>query len=134
MEIGMIIKQLRIENNITQEDLANELNVSIQTISRWENSVNCPDLSMVPLIALLFGVTTDYLLGVEKRTKSMRKLLKTVETFELETREEAEDMANGFKRSKFPILKDYSISETDGKIILEATKEFNTDVDKMKFN
>ncbi len=134
MEIGMIIKQLRIENNITQEELANELNVSIQTISRWENSVNCPDLSMVPLIALLFGVTTDYLLGVEKRTKSMRKLLKTVETFELETREEAEDMANGFKRSKFPILKDYSISETDGKIILEATKEFNTDVDKMKFN
>ena len=134
MEIGMIIKQLRIENNITQEDLANELNVSIQTISRWENSVNCPDLSMVPLIALLFGVTTDYLLGVERRTKSMRKLLKTVETFELETREEAEDMANGFKRSKFPILKDYSISETDGKIILEATKEFNTDVDKMKFN
>ncbi len=134
MEIGMIIKQLRIENNITQEELANELNVSIQTISRWENSVNCPDLSMVPLIALLFGVTTDYLLGVERRTKSMRKLLKTVETFELETREEAEDMANGFKRSKFPILKDYSISETDGKIILEATKEFNTDVDKMKFN
>lgn len=130
----MIIKQLRIENNITQEELANELNVSIQTISRWENSVNCPDLSMVPLIALLFGVTTDYLLGVERRTKSMRKLLKTVETFELETREEAEDMANGFKRSKFPILKDYSISETDGKIILEATKEFNTDVDKMKFN
>ena len=134
MEIGMIIKQLRIENNITQEELANELNVSIQTISRWENSVNCPDLSMVPLIALLFGVTTDYLLGVERRTKSMRKLLKTVETFELETREEAEDMANGFKRSKFPILKDYSISETDGKIILEATKEFNADVDKMKFN
>ena len=134
MEIGKVIKQLRIERNITQEELANELNVSIQTISRWENSVNCPDLSMVPLIALFFDVTTDYLLGVERRAKSMKKLLKTVETFELETKKEAEDMANEFKKSKFPVLKDYNISEANGKIILEATKEFNADVDNMKFD
>ena len=39
-----------------------------------------------------------------------------------------------FKNDKFPMLKDYKITESDGKIILEVTKEFNTDINNMKFN
>lgn len=133
MEIGIIIKYLRTRNKLTQEEFASKLNVSIQTVSRWENSVNYPDLSMVPLIASLFDVTTDYLLGVERRTKNMKKLLKTVETFEFETMEEAEDMVKDFKMSKFPVLKSHSISKINNKIILEVAKEFNADISNMKF-
>lgn len=39
----------------------------------------------------------------------------------------------GMKGDKFPILKDYEITEVNGKTILEVTKEFNVDVDKMNF-
>lgn len=132
MDIGTTIRNLRLQRGITQEEFASALSVSVQTISRWENSVNCPDLSFIPLIASFFNVTTDFLFGMEGDS-NMAKLLKTVETLEVGNKKEAEEMAMKFKGDKFPILKDYKITEIDGKTILEVTKEFNVDVDKMKF-
>lgn len=133
MSLGKNIKTLRESKNIKQEDLANILGVSIQSISRWENEQNYPDISILPSISKYFNVTTDYLLDIERRP-NMAKLLKTVETFELNTKEEAEKMISNFKNDKFPILKDYKIIEKDGKILLEVMKEFNTDINDMKFN
>ena len=132
MDIGARIKQLRQSRNIKQEDFAEALGISVQTVSRWENGVNYPDVSMLPSLASYFNVTADYLLGLE-RNDNMAKLLKTTETFELNTKQEAEDMLLKFKGEQFPVLKDYKISEVDGKIILEVVKEFNTDLDSMKF-
>ena len=133
MSLGKNIKALRESKNIKQEDLANILGVSIQSISRWENEQNYPDISILPSISKYFNVTTDYLLDIE-RGSNMAKLLKTIETFELNTKEEAEKMISNFKNDKFPILKDYKIIEKDGKILLEVMKEFNTDINDMKFN
>lgn len=48
MEIGKTIKDLRNRKGIKQDDLAFAVGVSIQTVSRWENDVNVPDLSMLP--------------------------------------------------------------------------------------
>ena len=132
MDIGARIKQLRQSRNIKQEDFAEALGISVQTVSRWENGVNYPDVSMLPSLASYFNVTADYLLGLE-RNDNMAKLLKTTETFELNTKQEAEDMLLKFKGEQFPVLKDYKISEVDGKFILEVVKEFNTDLDSMKF-
>ena len=132
MDIGTTIKKLRIDKGITQETFANVLDISVQTVSRWENNVNYPDLSMLPLIATFFHVSTDFLLGM-KGENNMAKLLKTVETFELVSNSEAEELVLKFKGEKFPILKEHKITEADGKIILEATKEFNADMDNMKF-
>ena len=95
MEIGNVIRMLRIRKGIKQEQLAADIGVSVQTVSRWENAVNYPDLSMLPVLASYFNVTTDYLLGV-KGAKSMAKLLKTVETVELPDVEAAEKMVDGF--------------------------------------
>lgn len=132
MEIGNVIRMLRIRKGIKQEQLAADIGVSVQTVSRWENSVNYPDLSMLPVLASYFNVTTDYLLGV-KGAKSMAKLLKTAETFELPDVEAAEKMVEGFKATPFPVLKEYDIRENDGVVILTATKEFGVELDKMKF-
>ncbi|NBJ95094.1 helix-turn-helix domain-containing protein [Parablautia muri] len=132
MDIGTTIKKLRIDKGITQETFANVLDISVQTVSRWENNVNYPDLSMLPLIATFFHVSTDFLLGM-KGENNMAKLLKTVETFELVSKSEAEELVLKFKGEKFPILKEHKITKADGKIILEATKEFNADMDNMKF-
>ena len=133
MDIGRSIKELRQKRGITQEELADALRVSVQTISRWENGANAPDLSMLPQLAVYFSVTTDYLLGVE-RNETMAKLIKTTETFELASKQEAEEMVLKFKGEKFPVLKDYKITADGDKVILEVTKEFNSDLESMKFN
>ena len=131
MEIGAKIRELRNAMGITQEEFADKMCVSVQTVSRWENCVNCPDISMLPILAAYFHTTTDNLLGLERRNNM--KLLKTVETFEFETEQEAQETVKKFQGEKFPVLKDFNIKKVDGKVILEVTKEFNSDPNNMKF-
>lgn len=64
MNIGQKIKELRHENNLTQEQLAEQLGVSFQAVSRWENNTTYPDITLLPIIASMFNVTTDYLLDI----------------------------------------------------------------------
>ena len=54
--------ELRKKNNWSQEELAEKLNVSRQTVSKWEGAQSVPDFNRVIEISELFGVTTDYLL------------------------------------------------------------------------
>ncbi len=61
--IGKRIRELRKKNDLTQEKLANYLNVSFQTVSKWENGVNAPDLSFIVPLAKVLHTTTDILLG-----------------------------------------------------------------------
>lgn len=63
--LGNKIASLRKENGWTQEELSEKLGVSPQAVSKWENEVSCPDITLLPEIARLFGVTTDSLLGCE---------------------------------------------------------------------
>lgn len=73
MTFGQKIKSLRREANMTQENLAELLSISPQAISRWETDVAMPDISLLPPLANLFNVTTDYLLGMETYQKDLRK-------------------------------------------------------------
>lgn len=59
------IKRLRREKNITQEKLADYLNVSTQAVSKWERNETLPDITMIVPIASYFNVSTDELLGVD---------------------------------------------------------------------
>ncbi len=63
------IKKLRKQKDMTQEQLAEYLCVSPQAISRWETGATCPDISALPQIAELFGITVDELLGVDEKEK-----------------------------------------------------------------
>ena len=63
MKLSDKIIKLRKAYGWSQEDLADELNVSRQAISRWENGTALPDAQNVLQISKLFGVTTDYLLN-----------------------------------------------------------------------
>lgn len=65
LKIGEKIKILRKQQGITQEKLAAYLNITSQAVSKWENETALPDLTLIPAIANLFGVSTDYLLGVD---------------------------------------------------------------------
>lgn len=63
MNFGQVLTNLREEKGIYQKELAAYLNVSIGTISNYENNVHHPDLATLCQIADYFEVTTDYLLG-----------------------------------------------------------------------
>ena len=66
VEIGEKIKSFRKKRDITQEQLAEYLNISFQSVSKWERGEAYPDIIMLPKIALFFDVTTDELLCVDK--------------------------------------------------------------------
>lgn len=53
------LRRLRLEKNLTQEQLANILGVSVQSVSRWECGNTLPDVMLLPEIARLYGVTVD---------------------------------------------------------------------------
>ena len=61
MTIGEKIRYLRQKNDVTQEKLAEYLNISYQSVSKWENNNAMPDISLVVPIANFFGVSTDEL-------------------------------------------------------------------------
>lgn len=117
---------------MTQEQLAQNLHVSVQTISRWENGISLPDLPMLPALASCFSVSTDLLLGTEGE-HAMVKLIRTRELFEAESRESAGELADRFRKEAFPKLKEAAIWEKDGRWYLETVKEFDSALDAMKF-
>lgn len=70
--IGENIARLRKERSMTQENLAEAIGVSVQTISKWENSTTYPDVTLLPVIADIFGVTVDALYGREAACRNIR--------------------------------------------------------------
>lgn len=64
MNLGNNISERRRAKGLTQEELAIKLGVSPQAVSKWENNLSCPDISLLPSIANIFGVSVDELLGV----------------------------------------------------------------------
>ncbi|MCH5316446.1 MAG: helix-turn-helix transcriptional regulator [Eubacterium sp.] len=65
--IGQFIAALRKANGLTQKQLADKLNVSDKAVSRWERDECAPDISLIPVIADIFGVTCDELLCGERK-------------------------------------------------------------------
>lgn len=59
------LKELREEKELSQRSLAKELGVSQAAIARWEANIQTPNIDVAIMIAKYFGVTTDYLLGLE---------------------------------------------------------------------
>ncbi len=83
IKIGSFLKELRKEKNLTQEILAEKLNVSNRTVSRWETGSNMPDISMLVEIADFYDVSIPEIINGERKSEKMNK----------ETRETAAAMA-----------------------------------------
>ena len=83
IKIGSFLKELRKEKGLTQEQLAEVLNVSSRTVSRWETGSNMPDISMLVEIAVFYDVSIPEIVQGERESETMDK----------ETRETAVSMA-----------------------------------------
>lgn len=64
--IGGRIAELRRKKGITQDQLAEQMGVSPQAVSKWENDISCPDIGLLPQLAAYFGITVDALLRGEQ--------------------------------------------------------------------
>ena len=64
--MGKFIAVLRKANGMTQQELADKLLVSDKTVSKWERDERMPDISLLPVMAEIFGITTDELLRGER--------------------------------------------------------------------
>ena len=78
--LGKRIMLCRKKLGLTQDKLAEAVGVTAQAVSKWENDQSCPDITLLPRLAELFGITTDELLGVtESKEESVPVLEGTVE-------------------------------------------------------
>ncbi len=77
MEIGAQIKQLRLQRGVTQETLADKLNVSAQAVSKWERGTAQPDIQLLPALSAYFGVSIDQLFSLsdENRLERIQNML-----------------------------------------------------------
>ena len=66
MTLGQKLKKLRTDKGLTQKDLADQLHVTFQTVSKWESDTNEPDIATLKELAQLYGCTFDYLLNDEE--------------------------------------------------------------------
>ena len=73
--LGTRIAALRREKEWKQDELAEKLGVSPQAVSKWENDQTCPDISLLPLLAKILGVSVDELLtGKKEEAPAVRML------------------------------------------------------------
>ena len=77
-KIGSFLKELRKEKNLTQEQLAEKLNVSGRTVSRWETGTNMPDISLLAEIAELYEVGISEIISGERKSGTMNDEVKEV--------------------------------------------------------
>ena len=100
--IGGFIAALRKANGMTQKDLADRLNVSDKTISRWERDDGDPDLAAIPVMAEIFGVTCDELLRGERKSQEERA----------EATEQSEPTAKGEKQRQRLLKSTFSLTSS----------------------
>lgn len=79
MNIANRIQQLRKEKGISQDQLANEVGVSRQAVSKWESQQSLPDLEKIIILSEYFSVSTDYLIkGTEEEKKDTTTIISKV--------------------------------------------------------
>ena len=77
-QIGSFLKELRKERKLTQEQLAEKLNVSGRTVSRWETGNNMPDISLLLEISELYDVSIPEIINGERKSEKMNEEVKEV--------------------------------------------------------
>ena len=73
MDIGKKIRELRKQQGLTQEQLADSLNISFQSVSKWETGLTMPDLTMIPGLTRLLNCTADELLCLTGNSADERR-------------------------------------------------------------
>ena len=109
-KIGSFLKELRKEKGITQEKLAEELNVTGRTVSRWETGANMPDISLLVEISEFFDVSIPEIINGERKSENMNEEVKEVV-------DKLSDYANAEKETIIKNIRSHSIIGTIALVI-----------------
>ncbi len=109
-KIGSFLKELRKEKGITQEKLAEELNVTGRTVSRWETGSNMPDISLLVEISEFFDVSIPEIINGERKSENMNEEVKEVV-------DKLSDYANAEKETIIKNIRVHSIIGTIALVI-----------------
>ena len=77
-KVGNFLKELRKEQNLTQEQFAEQLGVSGRTVSRWETGTNMPDISLLVEIAEFYDVSISEIIDGERKSEKMNEEVKEI--------------------------------------------------------
>ena len=91
IKIGNFLRELRNENNLTQEEIAEKFEVSSRSVSRWENGNTMPELGILVDLAVFYGVDIKEIIDGERKSENMKKEV-------IETLEKVVDYANEEKK------------------------------------
>lgn len=70
--VGEIISYLRKEKNMTQNDLAEKMNVTDKAVSKWERNLSCPDVNSIPKLAEILGISVEELLNAQTKQENSK--------------------------------------------------------------
>ena len=111
MDLGAIIRKRRVAMKLTQEELAEKLNVTSQAVSQWENEKSLPDITLIPRISVVLDLSCDTLLmGKEERTVNYEHAGIAVDTADLMPQKEIDAL---FKFQKMDL-------KTGTRVVLHA--------------
>ena len=71
-KFGEMISSLRREKNMTQNDLADKMNVTDKAVSKWERNLSCPDINSIPKLAEILGVSVEKLLNAQTKQENSK--------------------------------------------------------------
>ena len=111
MEIGAIIRKRRVAMKLTQEEFADKLNVTTQAVSRWENDMSLPDITLIPKISEVLSMSCDTLLkGKEERSINYEQAGITVDTADIMLQKDIDEIFSACKKKE----------KTAGRVVLHA--------------
>lgn len=115
VQVGKKIAQLRKQKDMTQYDLADQLGISFQAVSNWERGNSMPDISKLPELASLFGVSVDEILG--KSNPVVNCLAENCEVDSAAcTEEELSEAAQVAKPSQLEVIVERNAERDDGNL------------------
>lgn len=107
-KVGSFLKKLRKEKQITQEQFAEQLNVSGRTVSRWETGNNMPEISLLVEIAEFYDVSIPEIINGERKSEKMKE----------ESKEVAMSLSDYALKEKENLLKSIRVQSTFGVVAL----------------
>ena len=141
--LGRRIARLRLARTATQERLAKELNVSPQAVSKWENDINYPDISLLPDLARFLGVSVDELLSgasastqetaaAQESTAAEKSTAEVVSAADDEPAEIVEESAEQDNQGIAAQSSGFSFGKLFGKSMVKVEKNDEADGSKKK--
>ena len=121
--IGEMISSLRKEKGMTQNDLAEKMNVTDKAVSKWERNLSCPDVNSIPKLAEILGTTVEELLNAQSK-KEDNKINEIVSNSQMMTNKSIKTQVSDTISEKVSNIKE-STSNTINNIKNIASNTYN---------